>query len=157
MTSRVVAQETLDAWCAHWQAHGYGQWAIATLAAPEHVIGFGGIALRAYLDDQKINLGYRFDAHCWGQGYATEVAVAARDLGMVTLGLDCLYGLVRPQHGASIRVLDKIGMEHAGFLDDVAGEPPSLVYAMTQPRFAAVQSGFISAPSRHQSSESKMP
>jgi hypothetical protein len=40
----------------------YGQWAVATLAAPEHVIGFGGIALRAYLDSQKINLGYRFDA-----------------------------------------------------------------------------------------------
>lgn len=157
MTSRALAHEALDAWCAHWQTHGYGQWAIAMLAAPEHVIGFGGIALRDYLGDQKINLGYRFDAECWGQGYATEVAAAARDLGMVTLALDCLYGLVRPQHVASIRVLDKIGMERAGFLDDVAGEPPSLVYVMTQPRFAAFQSKCLLRQPSANFSESKIP
>jgi RimJ/RimL family protein N-acetyltransferase len=141
MTSRVQAQAVFDAWCAHWDTHGYGQWAVAALEAPEHVIGFGGIALRAYLDTQRVNLGYRFDAAHWGQGYASELAFAARDVAMGLLAVPCLYGLVRPLHGASIRVLDKIGMEQVDLLDDVPGAAPSLVYAMTPARFAAVTRG----------------
>lgn len=151
LTSRLQAENMLEIRCTHWQTHGYGQWAIATLDAPDYVIGFGGIALRAYLDNHMVNLGYRFDAGYWGQGYATEVAFAARDLGLRTLGLDCLYGLVRPQHAASIRVLEKIGMECIDVLDDVPGKPPSLVYSMTQQRFADVTSELTDAPLRRQS------
>ena len=141
MRSAATAAASLAAWCEHWRLHGYGQWAISTVEAPDHVIGFGGIALRAYLDSERVNLGYRFDAACWGQGYASEVAFAARDLAMATLGLARIDGLVRPRHGASIRVLEKIGMERDGLLDDTPGQPPSLVYAMTQTRFRALAGG----------------
>lgn len=122
------ADATLSAVLAHWRQHGYGQWAVAALDNPGHVIGFGGLSLRPYLDVQRINLGYRFDPAAWGAGYATELAAAARDVGLDELALGSLYALVRPRHQASIRVLEKIGMRQVDLLDDVPGEAPSLVF-----------------------------
>lgn len=118
----------LDAWIRHWQEHGYGQWAVATVDEPAHVIGFGGIALRDYLGVARVNLGYRFDAAAWGKGYATALSLQALDFAFQELGLSEVFGLVRPAHAASIRVLEKIGMMRIGTLDDVPGAAPSLVY-----------------------------
>lgn len=130
LASMEAAQDAFATWLAHWDRHGYGQWAVATLALPAHVIGFGGLALRAYGSVERVNVGYRFDPAAWGQGYATELAAATCDTGLATLGLPELFGLVRPDHHASIRVLEKIGMRLADVLDDVPGQPPSLVYVI---------------------------
>ncbi len=127
-TDRAAAAEAFGRWLRHWREHGYGQWAVATRERPDHVIGFGGIALRAYGDMERVNLGYRFDVAAWGQGYATELAAAALDYGLAELGLPALHALVRPAHAVSIRVLEKTGMRRCGELDDVPGQAPSLVY-----------------------------
>ena len=133
MATLAEAQRLLDRWREQWTREGYGWWAIARTEAPEHVIGFGGIAPMNYLTEQRINLGYRFAVQAWGQGYATEVGRNALALAFETLNLAHVYGLVRPDHAASIRVLEKIGMQHFGVLDDVPGKPPSLVLRVRHP------------------------
>lgn len=122
------AHALLAGWLAQWRAHGLGPWAIATRADPDHVIGFGGISLHPYLRQQRVNLGYRFAVPAWGQGYATELGMAALAFGFDEHRCDEIFGLVRPSHAASIRVLEKIGMQLADTLDDVPGQAPSLVY-----------------------------
>ena len=136
MATLDAAQRQLDRWLGQWAAQGYGWWAIARRESPEHIIGFGGIAPLNYLTEQRINLGYRFAVEAWGQGYATELGRDALTLAFETLGLPNVYGLVRPEHAASIRVLEKIGMQPFGSLDDVPGKPPSLVFRACHPTTA---------------------
>lgn len=133
MPNLAAAQRLLDHWLEQWATLGYGWWAIAHRNAPEHIIGFGGIAPLNYLTQRRINLGYRFAVQAWGQGYATEVARDALVLAFESLGLPEVFGLVRPDHAASIRVLEKVGMQPFGILDDVPGKAPSLVMRVCHP------------------------
>jgi len=60
----------------------------------------------------------------------------ARDalaLAFDTLGLPEVFGLVRPDHAASIRVLEKVGMQPFGVLDDVPGKATSRVMRVCCP------------------------
>ncbi|MGY2378113.1 GNAT family N-acetyltransferase [Pseudomonas sp. SDO524_S393] len=136
LASLADAQHLLDAWLAQWARDGYGWWAIARVEAPDHLIGFGGIAPMNYLEQPRINLGYRLAVDAWGQGYATELGHHALQLAFDTLGLPEVFGLVRPEHAASIRVLEKLGMRRFGLLDDVPGKAPSLVLRICHPTTA---------------------
>ncbi len=136
MADLPAAQRLLDHWLGQWATLGYGWWAIARIEAPEHLIGFGGIAPLNYLTQPRVNLGYRFAVEAWGQGYATEVGRDALALAFETLRLPEVFGLVRPDHAASIRVLEKIGMQPFGVLDDVPGKAPSLVMRVCHPTTA---------------------
>ena len=127
------ARELLDTWLQHWSAKGYGQWAIATREAPQDIIGFGGLDARRYLDIERVNLGYRFAVSVWGKGYATELSDAALEYGFGELGLGEIFALVRPDHGASIKVLEKAGLLRVDVLHDVLGQPPSLVFKASRP------------------------
>jgi RimJ/RimL family protein N-acetyltransferase len=133
MPSLSAAQRLLDHWLEQWATLGYGWWAIARVEAPDHLIGFGGIAPLNYLTQSRINLGYRFGVEAWGQGYATELARDALVLAFDTLGVPEVFGLVRPEHAASIHVLEKVGMQPFGELDDVPGKAPSLVMRVCRP------------------------
>lgn len=128
LTSLEQARTLLTAWLAHWQRKGYGQWAIACRESPDQLIGFGGIDARKYLEVERLNLGYRFGTQAWGQGYATELSRAALEYAFAELQEPHVYAVVRPQHQASIRVLEKVGMQRVDRLDDVPGQAPSLVY-----------------------------
>ena len=131
LPDRAAAQALLERWMAQWRERILGPWAIAARDDPQRVIGFGGISLYPYLEQERVNLGYRFATSAWGRGYATELGMAALDFGFEEHGVDRIFGLVRPTHEASIRVLEKIGMLLHGTLDDVPGESPSLVYVAT--------------------------
>jgi RimJ/RimL family protein N-acetyltransferase len=131
MTEAAQAEALLARWTEHWEIHGYGWWAIARREAPYQVIGFGGIAFHDYLGEQRMNLGYRFAVEAWGQGFATETGRTALYQAFVTLGLSEVYGFVRPANIASARVLEKIGMQRCGELDDVPGQAPSLLFKAT--------------------------
>lgn len=128
MSDMRQAAALLDVWIRHWKEQGYGWWAVATREAADEVIGFGGVALMHYLDIERVNLGYRFGVPAWGKGYATELGNAALDYAFNELKLLEVYGLVRPTHQVSIRVLEKIGLQRIDLLDDVPGQAPSLVF-----------------------------
>ncbi|WP_369303114.1 GNAT family N-acetyltransferase [Pseudomonas sp. N2-5-1-1] len=136
MASLDDAQRLLNHWLEQWASQGYGWWTIARREAPDHLIGFGGVAPLNYLTERRINLGYRFAVDAWGQGYATELGHDALTMAFQTLGLPQVFGLVRPDHAASIRVLEKLGMQSFGLLDDVPGKAPSRVFRICHPTTA---------------------
>jgi RimJ/RimL family protein N-acetyltransferase len=92
MTEEAEATALLERWIGHWETHGYGWWAITRSEAPEHIIGFGGIALHDFLGEQRLNLGYRFAVEAWGQGFATEMGRTALEHGFTRLKLAEVYG-----------------------------------------------------------------
>lgn len=65
--------------------------------------------------------GFRFRSDCWGQGYATESSRAIVRHGFEVLRLKRILGLVLPENGASIRVLEKVGMRYEG-VDEFMGD-----------------------------------
>ncbi len=90
---------------------GYGRWA-CILKASGGFIGFCGLKYLPELD--AVDLGYRFFPEYWGRGLATEACRACIEFGFETLKLDQIIGLVLPENAASIRVLEKVGMQLAG-------------------------------------------
>ena len=60
-----------------------------------------------------MELIYLFQKGVWGQGYATEAATAVLDHAFSVLDAPRIVALIAPDHAASIRVAEKIGMRHA--------------------------------------------
>lgn len=131
------ARSVLTGWIEHWRQHGFGQWAIEAREAPGRVIGFGGIGYRKYLEQEALNLGYRFATEAWGHGYATELARAALQHAFGSLKLPEVFAIVRPVNQPSIHVLEKAGLQRIGSLDDVPGQEPSHLYRATALGLAA--------------------
>jgi hypothetical protein len=89
---------------------GYGLWAVTLTGPAARFIGVCGL-MRAPFDDRwEPELGYRLAPDCWGRGYATEAAAAARDMAFERFGLRTLVALIDPANAASIRVAEKIGL-----------------------------------------------
>ncbi|MFK3794833.1 GNAT family N-acetyltransferase [Pseudomonas sp. NPDC088444] len=130
MKSLGQAQALLTGWVEHWNEYGFGWWAIAEDASPEQVIGFGGVGLYDFLGDRRLNLGYRFASDAWGKGYATEMGRVALENTFARPGINRVWAVVRPDHAASIKVLEKLGMQRCGLLDDVPGQKQSLLFSI---------------------------
>lgn len=93
---------------------GYGRWACVLKASGE-VIGFCGLK---YLPELScVDVGFRFLPGYWGRGLATEACRASLSFGFGVLELDRIFAFVLPENGASIRVLEKVGMRPAGRVD----------------------------------------
>ena len=122
------AESTFTRMLEHWEKHHFGSWAIAEKENPENIIGFGGLSYKLYGEEEKLNLGYRFASQAWGKGYATEFTKKAIDLGFNEGSKEEIFAVVRPGNIASVKVLEKAGMIKTGTLDDVPGQPESLVY-----------------------------
>ena len=92
---------------ADFEVVGYGRWA-CIVKETDTIIGFCGLKYLADLD--AVDVGYRLHPQYWGQGFATEACIASLQFGFTTLKLKEIIGLVLPANAASIRVLEKAGM-----------------------------------------------
>lgn len=131
-----IAEEAFHQLLLHWKEHNFGSWTIK-LNNSSTIIGFGGLSYRMYGSELKLNVGYRFDAAFWGQGFATELAHYALHYGFDALEKDEIFAIVRPQHSASIKVLEKCGLQICGALDDVPNAAHSLIYSIKKEIYSA--------------------
>ncbi|MEJ7602616.1 MAG: GNAT family protein [Kofleriaceae bacterium] len=74
----------------------------------------GSVSLRRYARDRRAELGYWLSTAAWGQGYASEATRATVMFGFQELGLARIYAQVLAGNGASMRVLEKLGMVNEG-------------------------------------------
>lgn len=116
--------------------YGFGLWATVHKTMGQF-IGRCGLIPWTLEGRQEVEVAYMLDKAYWGQGLATEVAQAIRDYGFTQLGLSRLICLIDPDHTASQRVAEKIGMTLEQSLDGIDGDGiPTLVYAMSKPGFS---------------------
>lgn len=92
---------------AHWQAHGYGLWAVVSRTSGE-LLGRSG--LQWLPETGEIEVDFLFGEHFWGQGFATEAGRASLRFGLEKLAVEWVVGIVHLENLASQRVLEKIGM-----------------------------------------------
>jgi RimJ/RimL family protein N-acetyltransferase len=92
--------------------YNHGRWAVHLKAGMEF-IGWCGLKYRPELD--KVDLGYRFMKTAWGHGYATEAANQTIKYGFQDLSLIEIFAAAHVDNVASLRVLEKCGMEFTGY------------------------------------------
>ncbi|MGB9071326.1 MAG: GNAT family N-acetyltransferase [Terriglobales bacterium] len=88
---------------------GVGLWAMVLKTSGE-VVGDCGIVRQQVEGEYLYEIGYHLRRDLWGQGLATEAAVACRDWGFAHLKADRLISLIRPENIASGRVAARNGM-----------------------------------------------
>jgi RimJ/RimL family protein N-acetyltransferase len=70
---------------------------------------------------QEVELAYLIDKSRWGEGFATEAAIAISGHARRALGIHRLICLIMPGNVASIRVAQKVGMAFERELVDEVG------------------------------------
>jgi ribosomal-protein-alanine N-acetyltransferase len=77
-------------------------------------IGFVGLVVPAFEAHFTpcVEIGWRLAAEHWGQGYATEAALASAHYGFEVVGLSQLVSFTTPQNMRSQAVMRRIGMTH---------------------------------------------
>jgi putative acetyltransferase len=63
---------------------------------------------------QTLELGWRLHRRAWGRGVATETAAALADDAFTRLGATRVAAAALPDHDASFRVMERLGMRYAG-------------------------------------------
>ena len=116
--ARSRAEATFERMRWHWAEHGFGRWAIER-ASDGAFLGFCGVAFPTFVAEAatRPEIGWRLPREFWGQGYATEAAIAARDHFFRSFDWPELISLAQPGNVASHRVMRKIGMRR---VDDLA-------------------------------------
>lgn len=116
-----------------YQKMGFGPWA-AVEKTSARLIGYCGLFYYPDIGGKpEIEIGYRLARPYWGQGFATEAALAVREYSFKVLGLRRLIALIDPQNTASIRVAEKIGMLHEQDVMLEGYTHPDRVYSITKP------------------------
>lgn len=108
-------------------ADNLGRWAIHINDSNEF-IGWCGLKYRPELDE--IDLGYRLFKSAWGKGYATEAAKATLEYGLDQLKLPVITGRAHIENIASLKVLEKIGMQY--IKDEIVDECPVKTFQLSR-------------------------
>jgi RimJ/RimL family protein N-acetyltransferase len=74
------------------------------------LIGDCGLVWQDLEGGEGLEVGYHFNRHFWGHGYAPEAAKACIDLAFAKAGVDHVISLIRPENVASRRVAEKNGL-----------------------------------------------
>jgi RimJ/RimL family protein N-acetyltransferase len=74
------------------------------------MIGDCGIILQQVEGEPLYEIGYHLRRDFWGQGLATEAAIACRDWAFAHLKTDRVISLIRPENLPSRRVAERTGM-----------------------------------------------
>jgi len=88
--------------------YNHGRWAVHLRSGLEFI---GWCGLKYISDTNEVDLGYRFMKKFWGNGYATEAALACIKYGFAILNLQQIVGRALPANLGSVKVLEKCGME----------------------------------------------
>jgi ribosomal-protein-alanine N-acetyltransferase len=92
-----------------YQNDGVGLWAME-LTKTQEVIGDCGVILQHVEGENLYEIGYHLRRDFWGQGLATEAAIACRDWAFAHLKTEHLISLIRPENLPSRRVAERVGM-----------------------------------------------
>ncbi len=95
----------------HFATHGYCYFAVDELTTHEF-IGFIGLSNQTFKSDFTpcVDIGWRLLSKFWGNGYATEGALACVNFAFRTLKLKEVYAIAPELNLKSQRVMQKIGM-----------------------------------------------
>jgi ribosomal-protein-alanine N-acetyltransferase len=136
LTSRGQAVARVESWQEHWQRHGFGYWVVRRRDDPQP-LGVCGLKVMELDGGQVLNLLYRLDPACWGDGLATEAASAVVAWAARSAPDRLVVARVRPDNLASQQVAVHAGLVRAEHLDRPGEDGPDWIYASATPGIEA--------------------
>lgn len=124
LISREQAAEVIAESEQSFAERGFGLWGVTLRGSPT-LVGFCG--LRAIAGTEKIELLYGLVPEQWGQGLATEAARAVLRYAFEQLGVARVWARTASPNTASVRVMQRLGMQKAR--DPEGGSGPTYVLA----------------------------
>ena len=126
-------EKAIEGRIKHYKEYGFGRWA-TFLKKELQFVGWAGLLYLPEFDE--IDLGYRFLPEYWGSGIATEASHAILKYGFDTLNLKRIVAIAMKEHKASIRVMEKIGMEFYKYAPYEPGAKDATWYYCDQKLFS---------------------
>ncbi len=133
---RDATRNQLQSWMDHWQARGFGHWAIAEREQPDELIGFGGLMHRSVAGHAGLFLYYRITPQAWGRGLASEMALYAFEQAFGQHHEHSVVAAVLPNNAPTRKTLEGLGMRLKGTLSDGPGNATALLYELDAVRWA---------------------
>jgi RimJ/RimL family protein N-acetyltransferase len=130
--SRAASDALLAKFQDQMVAQPYGRWAVEHRASRE-LLGFLGLGHHPVAPEAP-EIGWRLAAAWWGQGLATEGALAVRDHAFGRLGIRHIVSVTVPANLASLAVMRRLGMTpFAERTVEMPGAPdlPVVVYRLS--------------------------
>ncbi len=125
------SRAALELFITHWKEHGFGVWAVVDRETGALI---GQCGLKYLPDRPEVEILYALDTPYWSRGVATEAAAAALRHGFEVTGLDRIVAVAKPEHRASHRVMEKLGMAYEGMVE-VYGGIRAVLYAISREAF----------------------
>lgn len=125
------SRTALELFVTHWARHGFGVWAVIERSSGRLI---GQCGLKYIPETPDVEILYALDTPAWGRGLTTEAATAALRHGFEATDLQRIVALTRPEHRASRRVMEKLGMVYER--DAVFYGIHAVVYAISREAFA---------------------
>ncbi|MBV8037813.1 GNAT family N-acetyltransferase [Roseateles sp.] len=138
---QAAVEAQLQAWIAHWQAHGFGHWAIAERDQPDTLIGFGGLMNRSVAGHAGLYLYYRITPQAWGRGLASEMSQYAICQAFEQRHEGAVVAAVLPNNVPTRKTLEGLGLRLKGSLSDGPGSAAALLYELGAERWATLPRG----------------
>jgi ribosomal-protein-alanine N-acetyltransferase len=108
--SRIQVEEWIERNRRRYKNDGVGLWAMVLKSTGE-LIGDCGIIRQQVEGEFLYEIGYHLRRDLWGQGLATEAAIACRDWAFANLKVDQVISLIRPENLPSRKVAERNGMK----------------------------------------------
>lgn len=113
----IFSESEIGAWLKKqfqcYETDGFGMWAVV-LKETGDMIGHTGISMHVWGNEALPEIGYMFEKAFWHQGFATEAAIACRDVAFGILGMERIYSVIRVDNMASRAVARRNGMRITG-------------------------------------------
>jgi RimJ/RimL family protein N-acetyltransferase len=107
--TRGEASEWISRNLAYYEDYGFGFWRVESRATSDF-LGYCGIRPVSLEGVSETEIGWHTRKTFWNQGVATEAAAAAKDLASRRFEVSRLVAVIHPDHIASRRVAEHIGM-----------------------------------------------
>ena len=91
---------------------GFGMWAAELREPSGKIVGHCG--LKHLATTQDVEIAWIFGKSYWNRGLATEAARAVLEHGFTKLALPRIVAVAEPPNGASLRIMQKLGMALQG-------------------------------------------
>jgi len=88
---------------------GFGLWAVI-LKENNRLIGRCGLVRQSLEGGVEIEVSYLIEREFWNQGFASEAASAALEIGFEKYNFQKIVAFIDPRNTASVRVAEKMGL-----------------------------------------------